>query len=36
MTTIDILKLIGAIIGGYAVMIVTMWLFRKKKDKSSK
>jgi hypothetical protein len=33
MTTIDILKLIGAIILGYAIMIVTMWLFRKKKVK---
>lgn len=36
MTTVDILKLIGAIIGGYAVMVITMWLFRKKKDKNNK
>jgi hypothetical protein len=35
MTTIDIIKLIGAIILGYAVLFFVMWLFRKKKKDSA-
>jgi hypothetical protein len=37
METMDILKLITAIVLGYAIMVITMWLFRdKSKDKKKK
>ena len=37
METVEIMKLIGAIVGAYALLFLTMWLFKsKRKDKKSK